>query len=66
MQDKLEQYNQINSEDEQESKYSIYYDIINEMYETADKDSLMPDVKESLTQFLEKKKSLISVKDFRH
>lgn len=63
----FEDFNKIETEEEKNSKYSIYYGIINERYEKLkDKDNIPQETHQKLNEFFERKSLLISADDMRY
>ena len=62
----LQEFYDIDSKEEQDNKFSIYYGIIRNMYERTDKREISTETEEKIKDFFERKKFLISTEDMRY
>ena len=58
----INEFNELEDE-EQENKFSVYYGIIHNLYDSIGKGNISPDVDTKIKEFFEKKKSLVSAMD---
>ena len=61
----LADFNSIETKEEQDSKFSIYYGIVNKLYEESDKEKIDEDQKKKIETFFERKDNLIEEQDMR-